>query len=109
MSKEKFNFILNHIYTDGKYFYKFVKVTPKGFNLLNTYTGKCTLYPHIYDRYWIGVEAIPEDQEAFTIALDPFHAMERCNFLRGLVPKARLENVRRAGHDYSRDTNKWQA
>ena len=25
-----------------------VKVTPKGFNLLNTETGKCVLYPHIY-------------------------------------------------------------
>ncbi|BBI90553.1 hypothetical protein HYO65_gp161 [Tenacibaculum phage PTm1] len=27
---------------------RLVKVTPKGFNLLNVLTGKCVLYPHIY-------------------------------------------------------------
>lgn len=27
---------------------KLIKVTPKGYNLLNIETNKCVLYPHIY-------------------------------------------------------------
>ena len=90
-----YQFILNRIYTDGKYFYKFIKVTPKGFNLLNTATGKCALYPHLYDKKFLG-NGEPLTGTVFEIELNAFFTVERCIFLSSLVPKERLEEVRRA-------------
>ena len=89
----KFTFTLNEVYTNGRYFYKFIRATPKGFNFLNTYYGKCALSPHLYCNKYIGVP-MPRDEMTFEFRLEVFFAVERCIFLSSLVPKARLEEVR---------------
>jgi hypothetical protein len=46
---------------------RFVKVTRKGFNLLNLETSKCVVRnSHIYDRTWVGRD-IPDDRKKFTV------------------------------------------
>lgn len=47
------NFKLGHIYTDtGLRKLKFIKVTPKGFNLLDLETNRCIMNKHLYSRNW---------------------------------------------------------
>ena len=40
---------------------RFVKVTPKGFNLLDLETSKCILKQHLYDSKWTGKDIPPEE------------------------------------------------
>ncbi len=43
---------------------KFIKVTPKGFNLLNVATNKCILKSHLYSKDFSNKE-IPNDVKIF--------------------------------------------
>jgi len=40
---------------------RFVKVTPKGFNLLNLETSKCILRSHLYCQKWVGKDVPPKE------------------------------------------------
>ena len=45
---------------------RFIKVTPKGFNLLDLKTNKCIKKGHLYDRKWSG-KVIPKDKVWFKV------------------------------------------
>jgi len=91
-------FTLNEVYTDGIYFYRFVKVTPKAYDFVNTYTGKCVYQRcHLYDHRYVGKDVeIPVDHKDVEVAINPSFAWKRAMFLNSLVPKAQLESVRRS-------------
>jgi len=49
---------------------RFIKVTPKGFNLLNLRTNKCILKSHLYDRQFVGKDKkVPRDVEFLTVTV----------------------------------------
>ena len=53
-------FELGAIYLIGGKMYRFIKVTPKGFNFLSLDTHRCKLKHHLYDRRWVG-KCIPNN------------------------------------------------
>lgn len=61
----EYSLVLGDTYRLGKVLFRVIKVTRKGFNLLNLKTSKCLLYPHLYAKGWGGKE-IPANQKHFT-------------------------------------------
>jgi len=65
-------FELGKLYSVGSHWYKnpticeFIKVTPKGFNLLVVYTAKCLLKHHLYAKKYTG-KTIPIGKTAFSV------------------------------------------
>jgi hypothetical protein len=45
---------------------RFIKITPKGFNLLDLETNKCILRHHLYDRRYVGVK-VPRRATIFKV------------------------------------------
>jgi len=48
------------------YLCRFIKVTPKGFNLLDLKTNKCIKKGHLYTKKWKG-KVIPKDEVWFDV------------------------------------------
>ena len=64
------SFILGHYYRLGKTIFQFIKVTNKGFNLLNIKTHSCLFRQHIYSRLWCNKQ-IPTDIDIVELCLIP--------------------------------------
>ena len=54
-----------------EYLCKFIKVTPKGFNLLNMSTNKCIMRRHLYDRKYSG-KVIPHSDVKFKVKVSNY-------------------------------------
>lgn len=52
-----------HYWLDDHYC-RFIRVTTKGFNLLDEATNRCVLYPHLY-AVGFGGKPLPADQDTF--------------------------------------------
>ena len=50
---------------------KFIKVTPKGFNLLDLKTHKCILKKHLYSRAYVG-KPIPSHHTKFKVRISTY-------------------------------------
>jgi len=48
---------------------RFIKVTPKGFNLLDLSTSRCVCRRHFYTREFSGDKEIPRDRTTFVVGL----------------------------------------
>jgi hypothetical protein len=60
------NYTLNYKRYNKIITVRFIKVTPKGFNLLNLKTSKCLFKSHLYDSKWTG-KNIPINETEFTV------------------------------------------
>jgi len=69
--RQKYTFVLGEEYIITAWTRstcRFIKVTPKGFNLLNLYTSKCVFRTHLYSRKYVGRD-IPKGHTKFTVML----------------------------------------
>lgn len=69
--RRSYTFTLGEIYIVSAYRdsrCQFIKVTPKGFNLLILEQSKCLLKTHLYDRTYTGMD-IPRKETTFKVMI----------------------------------------